>query len=452
MARLLFVLLIMSLTAGPLRAATDCAAAPSARTCLVDEAMAQAALTVNAQSFIHDLTEIATLVEKAGALPARDLVTMFFAQLDREAPYGSEQLHLLTRLACSRSSVELGPAVAAAVADRLEILQPQVTREDRRIFDDDLDATATIVKCRARAGDLVAVDAILRAHPDRAADLAAIAGQILALAGDGAAARRLHVAYPGANWGFDGLNYWLFRGAAQTGDIANVMATLREPSSPADLLRRLRNALRWMPDPSHQAELQAFAEELASDRTRPLPLGLFGIVVTEPAKAGDWADVLGLIERLEPGGSNEGATVRALAMLAGASGTYEVIFDLLGQPEPFSAWRRRVSRIYAAAFEGGVAAGRDDLDRIVDATPEPWRNTALLALGSARAKAGDLRGAFDVLTDLADRSMQQRDIRPFLEEFALALAHAGHWQEAARLARRSGDPVLLARVALHAPH
>lgn len=436
--------------------APACADATSIRLCLVDEAMALAGASLDGGFYVQEMLEIATFVEESGSVPDADLARVYFDHLDRRVPLTRILRSVFRGPVCSViPQWQLGPVMAAQMADWMAKMEPATTAEDRRFQDDGLDATPARLRCKARAGDLQAVLGLLADAPERAGERVVSAAVVFAVAGHEQAVRSLREAYPDADWS-SYTWFWPFRHAVDVGDLDAVMRLLEANSDDDRSLDRIGFAYDRMDDADHRARLRALLETEAASRPGPLFRYVFDDLADAPARAGDWDATLALIARLEPAASNAEFTSQALAKLAGTTGTYDIIPDIVAQVEAIGSrslpQQLLKTRIYAAAFETGIAAGRDDIALIAAEAGAGDRTLALAALGSALAKAGDLPGALSVVATLSAEKTKVGEVKRFVSDLAMALAEAGRWEDAGGYARQLDDPALLARIAVHAPH
>ncbi|CTQ49779.1 hypothetical protein [Jannaschia donghaensis] len=252
----------------------------------------------------------------------------------------------------------------------------------------------------------------------------------------------------------------IWRGALWRQDIDAILEILHASETETSMHWRLREAHDAMSDPDHRKRLIEVARDLGSNAGEPLSGSVFTLLVKEPAQAGDWDETLALMARLDPAANEVRATTMAMARLAGATGTWEVVVDLIethAPKTPSDGSRRWVHRnalapILAAAYDAALAGRYGDLRLLVEKLAPQDHVTAYAEFGRAQVRAGHLTGALATMRMLRALRAEVREVRSLLRELAVALAQAGQIEAAVGYARQLGEPVPLARVAVHAPH
>lgn len=458
MTRLLSALSLLLCLGTPSLAASDCGSDDLTQTCLLNEAMWMSGTQHRGVVDILDMLAIAQEAERSGQVDMTAFTPRFFDQLTNRYPHGPVLLDLLDGKVCTTSGRGIGPVLAAEMVRRVKRLSAEVTAEDRRILGSDLDRLYVIATCLALAGDMVGLEEVLAAHPERvAAMVPAVASQLIRQ-GKATAARTLTRRFDIPDWEtVPSIQYALQVAAIEREDTDALLDMINTAETQRDALSLLRRALYALSDPLDRERLLDLAHDLTSDETVPLSATAFTLLVRAPAQAGNWNATLALMARLDPSVGNVDATTNAMARLAGATGTWDVIVDLIETHAREVGWsgmlrHEDVSKILAPAFDAALAAGYGDLSRLLDKLEPADQETALIALGRAQIRAGDVQAGNATAQTLAAMGVRLRQARRLLGALAVALAKEGHTKGAVHYARQVRDPRVLARVAVHAPH
>lgn len=441
MRSLLALLLLLAAATGA--KADTCQSAPT-RDCVLEMAFEVAADETSSDGafFVQDLLDIARIVESSGTIPMEDFAPIFFDRLQARVPSGSTQLSLLSGRACGLIYGP-GPVMSARLIDHLSSLEATVTDEDRR-FDDRLDASGAIARCLGARGDMAGLETHLADHPDRVFS----AATALALAGHLDEARSLTSLMPEFPEKHQ-VEWFGFRHVLATGEIDALIATISALPKAQMRYHWLGYATERAATPAQKDRLKAYANELAAEVDGPLPRRLFGILVKDAAKDGDWEGTLDLVARVAPDPLNADYVQEAFAILAGVTGDYDMLSGVIGTADLEDIrTKHKTAAIAAAAARAAHGAGRTDLDDLLDHLDFDLRMPTLAAWATAQFDAGDIAGGTATYRQFRALGPLPRETFRQFRDLSRALAKAGHTSDAIHIATAYRDAPLLAEIAV----
>jgi hypothetical protein len=429
--------------------------------CLLDRVMFAASQRGDVRNVATSLLEIARIAESAGNVPMDRFMALFIDRLEGREPYGASRLSALRGSACMSHGAELtGPILAAEMIRQLKSLEADVTAEDRRIFDDDLQVDDDIVACLVALNDIEGIDRLISQHPDRVEQIAIWAVWHLLQRDEFDAASALIERYGEEDWTS---NPWLsrhwvkregWRAELAAGDIAAVIRRIEALPDEPDQVRRVRMALAETQIPEHRARLQAVVQGIFDAQDGPLSNSMFSLMVKDAAAAGDWDTTLALIGRLEPSVDNFEVTRWALVRVAAASGVYDVVIEQMKSlaPDYRGSILQEEVRVVERALSTALAAGRTDISVLLNKLDGEVLASALARLGRIEVEAGSLVEAQILLKQATNAAPGTDRTKKLREEIALALAMSGQAMSALDLLGGTTNYARFARIAVHAPH